>query len=349
MSSASSRALRLLPLAALVASPLALAAEPLKIFSPRLADPEAPIYTTFTAETGIPVELVETSMEAFTDGMRAAAEEGATPPADVLMVVDSANIHRQREAGWFQPLESETLEARVPEALRDLEAGWSGYATRARVIVINEAKLDWVPESYEALTDPRLAGRLCLGGGASAYNTSLVSAMVAHHGAEQAEAWVEGLAANLARPAGGRDGELFAALAAEGDCAVTVANHYYLLRMLGGEEAEQRELAESLTLVWPNQAGEGLEGRGAYRNVAAFAVARGTPNADAARLFLEHTASGAVQQDVAEGIFYPVVEEIGPIEAVAAFGEATMDALAINAMGEQAETAREIMVRAGWE
>src|SRR5690554_8007927 len=132
MSSASSHALRLLPLVALVASPLALAAEPLKVFSPRLADPEAPIYTTFTAETGIPVELVETSMEAFTDGMRAAAEEGATPPADVLMVVDSANIHRQREAGWFQPLASETLEARVPEALRDLEAEIGRASCRER-------------------------------------------------------------------------------------------------------------------------------------------------------------------------------------------------------------------------
>lgn len=334
-----------LPLTALVlSSPLALAGEPLKIFGLRLDDPDALLFTSFTETTGIPVELVSMPM----DELAAAMAGGDTPPVDVLMVVDSGNIQGQVEAGWFQPVQSEWLEERVPEGLRHLEAGWSGYATRARVIVINADKLDWIPDSYEGLADERLAGQLCLGNGASAYNASLVSSMVAYHGEAEASAWVAGLMANLAQPTGGRDGELLRALAEPGECAVTVANHYYLLRMLESRDGDERAIAESLTLVWPNQQGEGLAGRGAYQNVAGFAVARGTPNTEAAVQFLEHTASDTIQRAVAEGIFYPVVasDDIG---AVARLGEAKMSDLPMSELGSHVETTRRVMGEQGWE
>lgn len=337
-----------LPLAAtLLASPLALAAEPLKVFGLRLNDPEAPIFTTFTEATGVPVELVAMSMDELTEAF-AVVGEGGEPPVDLLMVVDSGNIQGQLEAGWFQPIESAWLEERVPAALRDLEAGWSGYATRARVIVVNPDKLDWVPSSYEELADARLAGKLCLGSGASAYNASLASAMVAHHGEEAAEAWAEALVGNLARPSGGRDGELLAALAEPGDCALTLANHYYFMRMLTSDDDRERALAEGLELVWPNQQGEGAAGRGAYRNVAGFAVARGTPRAEDAVRFLEHTAGDTVQRDVAEGIFFPVVAEIGEVQAERRLGEARMDATPMSELGGHYAAARAILERAGW-
>ncbi|WP_165789396.1 extracellular solute-binding protein [Billgrantia endophytica] len=340
-----------LPLAAtLLTAPLALASAPLKVHAPRLNDPEAPIFAAFTQETGIPIELVSLSMEELTSAFEAALASEAEPPVDVLMVVDTGNIHRLMEAGWLQPLESESLETRVPVELRDLEAGWSGYATRARVIYVNPDKIDWVPESYEALADERLAGKLCLGGGASAYNTSLMASVVAHHGEAAAEEWAEALVANLAQPAGGRDSELLQALAAPGDCAVTLANHYYYLRLLESENAEEQSTAEALKLVWPNQQGEGLEGRGAYRNVAAFAVAQGTPRAEQAVRFLEHTAGVAMQRDVAGGIFFPVVAEgVDEINAEQRLGHASMDTLSMRQLTGHLSKARQILARVGWE
>ncbi|MCE8039765.1 extracellular solute-binding protein [Halomonas sp. MCCC 1A11062] len=329
----------------LLATPIAMANEPLRITGSRLNDSQAPIFTTFTEATGIPVELVTLTMDELAEAMASEAE----PPVDVIMVVDSSNIHAQVEAGWFQPFESEWIETRVPEALRNLEAGWSGYATRARVIYVNPDKLDWTPQSYEALADQRLTGQLCLGSGRSPYNVSLMSSMVLHHGEAEAERWARALVANLAQPTGGRDGELLRAVAEPGDCAVTVANHYYYLRMLESADEAERALAEQLELVWPNQEGEGLDGRGAYRNVAGFGMARGTPRAEAALRFLEHTAADEVQQDVAAGIFYPVVAEVGEANAQRRLGAARMDPASMSELGEHAEAARALLEKVNWQ
>ncbi|MCC5882535.1 MAG: extracellular solute-binding protein [Halomonas sp.] len=335
-----------LPLAlTLLAAPLALAHEPLRITGPRLNDPQAPIFTTFSEATSIPVELVTLTADELAEAM---ASEGE-PPVDVIMVVDSSNIHSQVEAGWFQSFESEWLVSRVPAELRNLEAGWTGYATRSRVIYVNPEKIDWEPQSYEALADERLAGKLCLGSGHSPYNVSLVSSMILHHGDAEAQRWAEALVANLAQPTGGRDGELLRALAEPGDCAVTVANHYYYLRMLDSDDSEERALAEQLELVWPNQHGEGEGGRGAYRNVAGFAMARGTSRAEAALRFLEHTAGDVVQRDVAEGIFYPVVADVSQANAVVQLGDASMDATPMEELVELAATARALLEQAGWQ
>lgn len=328
-----------------LAAPMAMADEPLKVYGLRLNDPDAPIFTSFTEATGIAIELVQMSM----DELTAAFDDGGEPPVDVMMVVDSGNITGQQERGLFQAIDSATLEERVPAELRDLEGGWSGYATRARVIYVNPDKVDWVPSHYEDLADPRVQGLLCLGSGTSAYNASWVGSMVAHHGEEAAEEWAAAVVDNLARPTGGRDGELLQALAEPGECAVTVANHYYYLRMLLSDDGEERELAEAVDLIWPNQEGDGAAGRGAYRNVAGFAVANGTSRADDARRFLEHTASDTVQLDVAEGIFYPVVE--GSAESVAEqrLGAAKTDAIPMRELGQHHDTARQILARVGWE
>ncbi|WP_445156909.1 extracellular solute-binding protein [Halomonas sp. E14] len=344
-----SRTLWLLLLSGSLAAPVAQAMEPLRVAGPRLDDPQAPIFTSFTEATGIAVALVTLPMDELAAALAESAQHGVEPPVDVLMVVDSGTIQGQVAEGWFQPVESTRLAERVPEGLRDLAAGWIGYATRARVIYVNPDKLAWVPQSYEALADKRLAGRLCLGNGRSPYNASLVSSMLAHHGEAGAEVWGEALMANLAQPTGGRDGELLRAVAEPGECAVTLANHYYYLRMLASDDAEERALAEQLELIWPNQQGEGLEGRGAYRNVAGFAMVRGTPHAEAALRFLEHTAGDEVQRDVAEGIFYPVVEGVSDVEAERQLGEARMDAIAMPELGRHYPAAVALLERLGWQ
>ncbi|CAM3925039.1 extracellular solute-binding protein [Vreelandella rituensis] len=299
----------------LIAAPLALADSPLRIYGPRLDDPQAPMFTTFTQAAGVEIELVQMSAEE----LDAAFQQGGKPPVDVMLVTDSGNLQQAVAAGMFQPVESERLGERVPAGLRDLDAGWAGYATRSRVIFTNPEKLDWTPESYEDLADEHLKGKLCLGGGGSTYNVSLVSSMVAHHGEDAAQAWVEGLMNNLAQAPGERDGALLQAT------------------------------AETLNLVWPNQQGEGLQGRGAYRNVTAGALVKNTPNEADAVHFLEHLASDSVQQDVAQGIFYPVVDGLSASVAEQTLGNVTFDDIAMRELSERYAIARKIMQGAGWK
>ena len=63
------------------------------------------------------------------------------------------------------------------------------------------------------------------------------------HGVEQTEAWAKGLVANLARPPQGGDTDQIKAVAA-GECDVAVVNHYYFVRLLKRDSADERAIAD---------------------------------------------------------------------------------------------------------
>ncbi|WP_027348967.1 extracellular solute-binding protein [Halotalea alkalilenta] len=320
------------------------AAEPLKVFSTRPLDGD-PLLVGFTQQTGIPIETVRLSPDEF-DRLVAAGE----PPADMLMTADSGAVRTLERAGLLQPIESKLVESRVEEGLRDLDAGWSAYATRARIIFANPSKLEALPASYEALADPAYRGKVCLGPRGSAYTSSFAAMMVVNHGAEEAQRWAEGVVANFAQPPGARDSALLMALAdAEDPCAITVANHYYYPRIMQGDDEEARRALESLEAVFPNQQGEGSEGRGAYRNVNVYALVKGSQRVDDARLLLEYLASDEAQRIVGEGVFYPVVEGVGPVAAEQMFGEWKIDDTSVLRYADAYDEAQAVLERAGWE
>lgn len=128
--------------------------------------------------------------------------------------------------------------------------------------------------------------------------------MLAANGPDATEAWARGVVANLARPPAGGDTDQIRAVAA-GQGAVAVANTSYWGLLARSERAEDRAVAERTAVLWPNQ-GEG--DRGAHANIAGAGVCASAPNADAARLFLEHLTGEAAQRLFAEGnMEFPVV------------------------------------------
>jgi acetylornithine deacetylase/succinyl-diaminopimelate desuccinylase-like protein len=58
------------------------------------------------------------------------------------MTVDAGNLALAAEEGMFQPLESDTLDAAVPEQLRDPDGLWYGLSRRARTIVYDPGDRD---------------------------------------------------------------------------------------------------------------------------------------------------------------------------------------------------------------
>lgn len=313
----------------------------LKVFGGRLNDPQDPLLTGFTAATGHPVELI-TDLQP--PQIIAALKAGETP-ADVLMLVDSSTIQNFVDLGVLQPIESTFLEQKVPAYLRDLENGWVGYATRTRIIYTHPSVTD-VPARFEDLADPRFKGQICMGSGRSAYSQSVVASILEHHDEAYAKQWAEGVVANLAKPAGGRDGELLAAVADGSECRITVANHYYYLRLQQSDNPEERAIPEGLKPVFPNQ---GTDDRGTYQNVMTFGLVQGTPNKAVAQQFLEYLLSEQTQQQVARGIFYPAIAEVQPVFAEEAFGKYKLDNTPFSNLGKQAATAAKILQEAGWQ
>ena len=65
-----------------------------------------------------------------------------------------------------------------------------------------------------------------------------------------------GVVANFARKPQSNDTGQLRAVAA-GECSITVANTYYLGRLLGSAKAADQAVVENLGVLFPNQAGRG--------------------------------------------------------------------------------------------
>lgn len=301
-------------------------AQTLRLQGPRLMVDD-PLLTGFTATTGIQVQLVE--------------EMQAT---DLAQVIDTGNLQRLLAEEAFQPIESITLTQTLQPHLADLQQGWMGYALRSRIIYYQPEQVSQPPATYAELADSRFQGQLCLGAGTSLYNTSMVAAILEHEGEEATRAWIDGLLANLAEPAGGRDSEMLAKVAADNACQLTVANHYYFARFALSDDPEHQAITEQVRPQWPEQ-----EGRGSLQNVIAFALLQSAENKESAIRFLEYLASDTAQQTVAEGIFLPVRATAKPSQAEVLMGSAQRDGLSLARVAQRVPEARLLVQEQGWE
>jgi iron(III) transport system substrate-binding protein len=108
--------------------------------------------------------------------------------------------------------------------------------------------------------------------------------------------------------------------------------------------AEDRELAQRVGVVFPNQAD-----RGTHVNISGAALVRTAPNVENARQFLEFMTTPEAQRIFALGnMEYPVVAdaEVHPfLAALGGFREEVPDGVKLLA---NAPEALRIMQRAGW-
>ena len=318
----------------------AVAADVVNVYSARHYDTDMALYTNFTEQTGIEVNLIEGGSDAL---MQRIANEGQYTPADMLITVDAGRLWRAHSEGIFQAVESEILNERVPAHLRDPAGHWFGLSKRARVIVRNADKtLPIELSTYQQLADPALKGLVCMRGSANIYNLSLLAAMIDAEGEEAAQAWANGVVANFARSPQGNDTSNLTDVAS-GACGVTIANTYYMGRWLASDDANTRAAMDKLSVVFPNQAG-----RGTHVNISGAGVTKYAPNRANAIKFLEYLTSEPAQKLFAEGNNeYPVVgDATGPITALGVdFKE---DQINAGLLGENQAQAVRIYDRAGW-
>lgn len=315
------------------------AADEIVVYSSRNEQLIKPLFDAYTKETGVGIRYV-------TDGggplLARLKAEGANTPADLLITVDAGNLWQAAQDGVLAPVSSETLSANVPAHLRDPEGRWFGLSLRARTIVYSKDRVDPRELStYEALTDAKWKGRLCLRSSKSVYNQSLVAMMIARLGAEQAERVVRGWVANLAAAPYADDTRLMRAIAA-GQCDVGIVNSYYFGRL------QQEEPGIGLALFWPNQGGEhGTDG--VHVNVAGAGVTRHARHADQALKLLEWLSTPEAQGMFAGlNMEYPVNPRVEADPLVAAWGPFRQDQRNIADAGQLQVEAVMLMDRAGY-
>lgn len=310
------------------------------IYSSRHYDTDLALYEDFTKQTGIKVNRIEADADALIERIQS---EGEFSPADLLITVDAGRLWRAEQAGVFAPVDSAVLKERLPANLRHPEGRWFGLSTRARIIIYNKAA--GVPEglaNYADLANPAFKGDICVRSSSNIYNISLLSSIIAHQGAAEAEKWAKGVVANFKQPPQGNDTAMIEAVAA-GQCRISVVNTYYLARYAGGE-VKEKAIFDKVGVIFPDQGGNGT-----HVNVSGAGLVKTAPNRENAIKFLEYLTSESAQRYFADGNNeYPAAIGVKPNSAAEALGAFKADTLSVADIGKGQAEAVKIFDRAGW-
>jgi iron(III) transport system substrate-binding protein len=312
----------------------------LNLYSARHYQTDEALYSNFEKQTGIKVNRIEAREDELLERIR---NEGTASPADIFITVDASRLAKADDLGLFAPVKSTLLEGRVPATLRS--DNWLAFSTRARVIVYNKFALKAAEvANYEDLALPALKGKVCMRSGSHPYNVSLMASLIQHLGASNAEAWARGVATNFARSPKGGDTDQIMAVAA-GECGVTIANTYYLARLMRSDKPADRKAMEQVGMVWPNQ-----QRHGAHINISGGGMLKTAPHKEAAAKFLEYLTSEQAQIYFADGNNeWPVVASVKVNNpALLSMGKFKADSLAIGSLAKRTPEAQKIFDRVGW-
>tara|TARA_R110002073_G_scaffold126503_4_gene271246 strand:+ start:178 stop:1218 length:1041 start_codon:yes stop_codon:yes gene_type:complete len=313
------------------------------VYSARHYASDDAIFAAFTEQSGIAVNLIAAGGDQLIERVRA---DGERSPADVIITVDAARLHRAEQAGLFAPSDFSALTATVPANLIDPQGYWVSMAKRARVIAYSSARVQpGEIETYEDLADPRWRGRVCVRESGNAYNQSLLASIIARSGEAAAEAWAQGIVDNMARPPQGGDTTQIQGIAA-GVCDLAVVNHYYYALLANSDDPERQADAAAVSLLFPNQ-----QTSGTHINVSGAGIAVNAPHPDEARALIEFFFS-----DDAQRMFAEMSNEI-PVNVDANWDNPTLAAMLpfveddrnVSELGDHNATAQRIFDRVGWQ
>lgn len=317
----------------------ALAQSQVNLYTTRESGLVKPLLDAFTKQTGIKVNTVFVK-----DGLAERVKaEGTRSPADLLMTVDYGNLLELVEQGVTQPVKSAALESAIPANLRDAQGNWFALSMRARVLFAAK-KLALKSFHYEDLADPKWKGRICTRSGQHPYNTALIAAYIAHHGAEKAEQWLRAMKVNLANKPGGNDRSVARDILG-GICDIGTGNSYYVgLMRSGSGGAAQKKWGDGIDVVLPEFASGGT-----HVNISGAAMARHAPNRGNAVKLLEYLVSSQAQAIYARANFeYPVLKGAGIDPIIAALGALKVDSLKVPDIVRHRKAASSLVDKTGF-
>ena len=313
-----------------------------KVYSGRHYNSDKEVFKNFEEETGIKVRLIETAGITLLERLK---REGKNSQADLILLVDAARITNAAQAGLLQSVESESLEKNVPIGLKDERKQWYALTRRVRVMVANEKKLAKAGidvndiKDYTDLAKPEFKGLVCLRNRKSPYNQSLVANQIVNKGESKTKAWLSGMISNLSQPEFGGDISIIRAVAKK-KCGIGIVNHYYVARMMAGENGKwAAKDAKRTVVITPNPA---------HVNISAGGVAKYAKNKSEAIKLLEYLASPNGSKGLAAPTFEHPLKEVNQNPIVRNFGEFTPDKVTVEDLGVKNSLAIKLMKNAGW-
>lgn len=269
--------------------------------------------------------------------------EGKNTEADVFLTADIINLLLAEKKSLLRPIKSEILENNISADLRD--DYWIALTKRTRLLVYAKDRVNPNELStYEDLSSAKWKKRLVMRSSNNSYNQSLLASIIAADGEQEARRWVRGIVANFVRhPSGGDTDQIRAVAAGEGD--VTIANSYYIARILASSEPEDRKIASKIGIFFPNQ-----YDRGTMLNISGAGITKYSKNPANAIALLEFMISTEAQEMYAKkNQEYPVLETAQISKIISAWGTYKTDQTPLKDLAKYMQLATEIADQEGWK
>src|SRR6516225_2164449 len=244
-----------------------------------------PILKDFEKETGIRVRAVYDTEETKSAGaMNRLIAEKDNPQADVYWANEPIRAEVLRQRGIAAPFISSNA-AGIPETFRDPNGFWTGFAARARVLIVRRG-VSPRPTSVLSYADPRWRKRAVIANPLFGTTTDQIAALFVLLGDERARTFMQGLHANGVKLA-----------PSNGDSADQVAHGQFAFSLVDSDDVVNRMTqGEPVTMVYPDQ---GPDEIGCFIVPNAAVLIAGSPHQEAGKKLIDYLLSPETERKLA--------------------------------------------------
>jgi iron(III) transport system substrate-binding protein len=246
-----------------------------------------PVLRYCEERTGLTVRGVFDTEETKSTGvLNRLVAESASPQADVFWSGDPVRPFVLVGRGLVEPYASSEAEA-LPQALRAEDGTWTGFAARARVLLVNTqlvAEGD-TPRSIKDLADARWKGKAAIANPLFGTTTMHVAALFSEWGDDAAKAFLNGLKANETRIA-----------SSNGEVKRWVASGEVAFGLTDTDDAHEAiRSGAPVRVVYPDR-----DGSGTLVMPTVAVLMEGAPHGDNGKRLIDCLLSGEVERRMAE-------------------------------------------------
>ncbi len=249
-----------------------------------------PILDEFTKRTGITVRAQYDTESTKTVGLanRIRAER-ARPRCDVFWNNEILNTLQLEAEGLLEPCDPPEAK-NYPDAWKDTEKHWYGFAARARVIIVNTDLVEdgAFPSSIYDLADPRWKGKTGIAKPLFGTTASHIACLFVALGQDRATEYLDSLKNNEVQIHGGNKG-----------CATAVASGAAAFALTDTDDAIiELEAGKPVRIVYPDSTAEGI---GTLFLPNTLAIVRGAPHRAEAEELINYLLLAEVEERLAAG------------------------------------------------
>ncbi len=244
-----------------------------------------PILKDFEKETGIAVRAVYDTEETKSAGaMNRLIAEKNNPQADVYWANEPIRAEVLKQQQIAAPYLSPNGNG-IPEAFRDPEGYWTGFAARARVLIVQQ-NLNPKPSSIFAYTDPRWRSKIVIANPLFGTTTDEIAALFVLLGDERAREFMKGMRDNGVKLS-----------PSNGDSADLVARGQFAFSLVDSDDVVNRvKQHEPVLMVYPDQ---GKEAVGCLIVPNAALLIAGSPHQSAGKKLIDYLLSTETERKLA--------------------------------------------------